>query len=150
MKTSTNILTLLKGDPMFGSLGRHKCYEKFINMLPPRFGRGIAFVYLRDDTLHVSLSHPGYKMELDLNKKLLLELFKTLTDNDPDCQEIKAGKIIIFNTKYRSPESAKETNSIPHYSEMATGEFDDHTDDPRLKAQFDRLKKNIQKNRTDA
>ncbi|HIC78052.1 MAG TPA: hypothetical protein EYP02_02605, partial [Sulfurovum sp.] len=71
MKKAHTIISHISNLPEFKLLKKHYCYQKFISLLNPRFKKAIAFVYIRDETLFVALSHPGFKMELNYNKDLL-------------------------------------------------------------------------------
>ncbi|MCH9739544.1 MAG: hypothetical protein K0U38_01700, partial [Epsilonproteobacteria bacterium] len=71
MKRANAILKHIHHLPEFKSLQSHYCYQKFISLLNPRYQKAIAFVYVRQNTLFIALSHPGFKMELHYNKDLL-------------------------------------------------------------------------------
>ncbi len=147
MKQAYTILSHLQSLPQFKLLKSHYCYTKFISLLNPRFQKAIAFVYIRDDTLFVALSHPGFKMEMNYNRELLLTLLDILAKQDEKCQQLKATKVVLFNSKQLSILNNKKLyESVPHYHEMALGEFTIESEDKELIEAFSNIKKSIEKN----
>ena len=146
MKKASTILSHIRNLPEFKLLKSHYCYQKFISLLNPRFKKAIAFVYVRDDTLFVALSHPGFKMELNYNKDLLKSLLTMLAKSDEKCKEMKVSKVILFNSKHLSiiKEEAIES-TVPYYREMALGEFTVESEDKELQEAFNEIKKSIEK-----
>ena len=146
MKKASNILAHIRNLPEFKLLKSHYCYQKFISMLNPRFKKAIAFVYVRDETLFVALSHPGFKMELNYNKDLLKSLLTMLAKSDEKCQNMKASKVILFNSKHLSIIKDEVVEStVPHYKEMALGEFTIESEDEELLEAFRKIKESIGK-----
>jgi len=146
MKSITTILSHIHSLPQFKLLKSHYCYQKFISILNPRFKKAIAFVYLREETLFIALSHPGFKMELNMNKDLLLNLLSILAKQDEKCQQLKAKKIVLFNSKHMSiikEETSKST--VPYYQEMALGDFTIESEDKELLQAFNAVKNSIEK-----
>ena len=76
MKTSRTVLDKLTSSVQFKPLGAHKCYAKFLSLLPQHLQKAIAFVYIKNETLFIALKHPGFKMELNYNKDLLKSEFE--------------------------------------------------------------------------
>ena len=147
MKQAYTILSHLKSLPQFKLLKSHYCYTKFISLLNPRFQKAIAFVYIRDNTLFVALSHPGFKVEMSYNKELLLTLLDILAKQDEKCQQLKATKVVLFNSKQLSILNNKKVyESVPHYHEMALGEFSIESEDKELLEAFSNIKQSIEKN----
>ncbi|HIP52094.1 MAG TPA: hypothetical protein EYG94_08415 [Campylobacterales bacterium] len=146
MKQANTILSHIQTLPQFKLLKHHYCYQKFISLLNPRFKKAIAFVYVRDDTLFVALSHPGFKMELNYNKDLLKSLLVILAKQDEKCQNMSASKVVLFNSKNHifSQEKPKY-NSVPYYKEMALGEFSIKSDDNELLQAFETIRQSIEK-----
>jgi len=136
MKSSKQILSLLTHQPQFGSLVQHSCYQKFMALLPPRFQKAIAFIYIKNDTLFLALSHPGYKMELNYNKELFKALLATLGTHASECKEYTASSIVIFNAKAHNTEEKTEPETVPYYSELSTGEFEITAEDEALREKF--------------
>ncbi len=148
MKKASTILSHLVNQPQFRSLKPQRCYRKFLSLLTPKWQKAIAFVYVKNDTLHVVLSHPGFKMELNYNKDLLKSVLTQLASIDPDCQMLKASKVNIFTDKYRRLQQEKRApDTIPYYHEFAKSEFEIETDDPELRAKFEAIKESIRCNR---
>jgi len=146
MKQANIILSHIQSLPQFKLLRKHYCYEKFLSLLNPRFKKAIAFVYIRDEKLFVALSHPGFKMELNMNKELLLSLLDILTKQDQKCQTLKAKSVVLFNSKHLSIIKEKKTQStIPHYQEMALGEFSIESEDEDIVKAFEAIKSSINK-----
>jgi len=145
MKSSQQILSHLSSMPQFNSLVQHRCYRQFMELLPPRFRNAIAFIYIKNQTLFLALSHPGYKMELNYNKELFKELLATLRTYAPECQKLVANDVVLFNSKFHTPPT-KERETIPYYSELSSGEFILELEDEALKEKFLHTKKLISKN----
>ncbi len=145
MKSSKQILSLLTHQPQFGSLTQHTCYQKFMALLPPRFQKAIAFIYIKNDTLFIALSHPGYKMELNYNKELFKELLATLGTHTPECKKYTAGSVVFFNAKYHSIQERPDEDTVPYYQELSSGTFEVTSDNEALKKKFLHTKTLIRK-----
>ncbi|CAA6823912.1 MAG: Unknown protein [uncultured Sulfurovum sp.] len=144
MKQANFIISHLQNLPQFKLLKQHYCYQKFITLLSPKFQKAIAFVYVKNDTLFVALSHPGFKMELNYNKDLLKNLLTLLNQQDVKCQNMQASKVILFNSKnHQFAKKSSTYNSIPYYQETALGEFKIQSKDEILIQAFQAVKKNI-------
>ncbi len=144
MKQANTIISHIQSLPQFKLLKSHYCYQKFISVLNPRFQKAIAFVYIKDETLFVALSHPGFKMEMNYQKELLLNLLDILTKQDKKCQHIKAKKVILFNSKHISIiKEQKIESTVPHYQEMALGEFTIESEDKELIEAFEAIRESI-------
>jgi len=147
MENVRSILSHLSFQPQFRSLRQHKCYRKFIQLLPPKFQQAIAFIYSKNATLFLALSHPGYKMELNYNRDLLKSVLTMLKEHDVTCKEIHADKIVIFNSKYAAPAPDAQLPTAPKYHELAKADFTIHSDDQAIKEKFEAIKKSILNNR---
>ncbi len=144
MKHANTILSHIQSLPQFKLLKSHYCYQKFISSLNPRFQKAIAFVYVRDEILYVALSHPGFKMEMSYQKEILLSILYILTKQEKRCQLIKAKKVIFFNSKHISIIKEKKIEStVPHYQEMASGEFTIESEDSDIRRAFEAIKNSI-------
>jgi len=147
MKKADTILSHILHLPEFKSLQSHYCYQKFISLLSPKFQKAIAFVYIKQETLFVALSHPGFKMELYYNKDLLKSILSLLRKQDDRCKFLVAKKIILFNSKYKSIiKDEKKQETIPYYQELSSGEFEIDCKDKKLKKAFENIKSLIKKN----
>ena len=145
MKRANTILSHIRNLPEFKLLKSHYCYQKFITLLSPRFQKAIAFVYVREKTLFVALSHPGFKMELNYNKDLLKSLVSMLAKSDEKCQNLTVSKVVLFNSKHYSIiKEEKVTDTVPYYREMAKGTFTIENNDKDLKEAFERIKNLIE------
>jgi endonuclease IV len=145
MKPTSIILSHIHSLPQFKLLKRHYCYQKFIALLNPRFQQAIAFVYIRDKTLYVALSHPGFKMELNYNKDILKSILSILSQEDTKCANMNVSNVVLFNSKHLS--TIKENSistTIPHYQEVATGNFSIESKDEELIQAFQKIQKSIQ------
>ena len=146
MKQANTILSHIQSLPQFKLLKSHYCYQKFISLLNPRFQKAIAFVYVKEETLFVALSHPGFKMEMNYNKELLLSLLDILSKQDEKCQRLKAKKVILFNSKHISIIKEKKIEStVPYYQEMALGEFSIESEDEEIIKAFEAVRDAIEK-----
>jgi len=147
MKQASAIISHIRNLPEFKLLKKHYCYQKFLSLLSPRFQKAIAFVYLREETLFVALSHPGFKMELNYNKNSLKEILTMLTKIDIKCKNMRASKVILFNSKHISIIKEKKiVSTVPYYQEMAFGEFNIESEDKELRDAFNKIKASIDKN----
>lgn len=134
------ILSHLSSKPQFKSLKRQECYQKYINLLSQKWQKALAFVYIKDETLFIAVTHPGFKMELYYNRDLLKSLLTQLNTYDVACQEMTAKKVVVFHSKYYTmPEEKASLSTVPHYHERSSGTFDMPTD-KGLKESFERIK----------
>jgi len=144
MKKASIILSHLAQRPQFRYLKQGGCYKKYISLLSTKWQKAIAFVYIRENTLFVALTHPGFKMELNYNKDLLISLLKQLSTFDEKCKILSADKVVIFSSKYKSVKKEKEQiSTVPYYSELATENFEIKSEDRELKEKFKQIKKVI-------
>jgi hypothetical protein len=145
MKKANSILSHILHLPQFKTLKSHYCYQKFVSLLTPRFQKAIAFVYVRQETLFVALSHPGFKMELNYNKDLLKNLLTMLAKQDEKCKSIKVSKVVLFNSKHNSIIKKKNIeDTVPYYEEMALGEFTIESEDRELREAFEKIRESIE------
>jgi hypothetical protein len=60
---------------------------------------------------------------------------------------LQADKVVIFHSKfYKVPTEAGKSSTVPHYYELAEGEFKIDTKDTKLQEKFDAIKTTIKKN----
>lgn len=134
------ILSHLSSQPQFKSLKRQECYEKYISLLSNKWQKAVAFVYIKDETLFIAVTHPGFKMELNYNKDLLKSLLTQLGKHDKACEMMQAEKVVIFHSKYYAmPQEKTSYVTVPHYHERAKGDFET-PEDKELKEKFERIK----------
>ncbi|MBN2768537.1 MAG: hypothetical protein JXQ68_05500 [Campylobacterales bacterium] len=145
MKTSKTVLDKLLGDTQFKPLNAHKCYVKFLSLLPRHLQKAIAFVYIKNETLFIALKHPGFKMELHYNKDLLKSLLTTMGKYDKECCFENVSKVAAFHSKYH--QMPKMYDSTPCYFELAQGEFEVSVANPKIKEHFEKIKEIIKCNR---
>ena len=144
MKKAQLILSHLSSLPQFKVLKRQECYQKYINLLSPKWQKAVAFIYIKDDTLFIAVTHPGFKMELNYNRDLLKSLLTQLSSFDKACEMMRASKVVVFHSKYYAmPEEKALISTVPHYTERATGAFESPKNEA-LKEQFERIKSQIQ------
>ena len=140
MKKAVTILSHLSSQPQFKFLKRQGCYEKYIKLLSNKWQKAIAFVYIKNETLFIAVTHPGFKMELHYNRDLLKSLLIQLNRHDKSCKNMKAEKVIIFHTKYATmPEEKPSQSTVPYYEERARGTFDTGKES-KLKDTFESIK----------
>ena len=146
MKQASNIISHIRSLPQFKLLKRYYCYQKFISSLNPRFKKAIAFVYIKEETLFVALSHPGFKMEMNYQKEILLSILDILAKQEEKCQRLKAKKVVFFNSKHISIIKEKKIEStVPYYQEMALGKFSIKSEDEELIKAFEIVRDSIEK-----
>jgi hypothetical protein len=146
MKNAHFILSHITYQPQFRFLKKQSCYQKFIHLLPPKFQKAIAFVYIENSTLFVALSHPGYKMELNYNQDLLKSLLTMVGKYAPECVQMKATKVIIFNAKHQAKDQDKVIDTDPKYSELSNANFEIKTKDSEIMEKFQKIKETIRNN----
>jgi len=147
MKKADTIISHILHLPQFKSLPNYYCYRRFVSLISPKWQKGIAFVYIREDTLFIALRHPGFKNELNYNKDLLKSILSMLKQIDTKCSHLVAKEIIIFNSKFNTIiKKEKPTDTIPYYYELSDGEFQIKSNDKELIEKFNRIKENILKN----
>ena len=141
MKNASMILSHLSSQPQFRSLKRQECYQKYIKLLSPKWQKAVAFVYIKEETLFIAVTHPGFKMELNYNRDLLKSLLTQLNTHDEECSIMHADKVVVFHSKYHPmPQEKTSYESVPHYEERAQGNFDMPLDE-ELKEKFEHIKK---------
>jgi hypothetical protein len=147
MKNASVILSHLVNQPHFKYLKQQSCYRKFISLLGSKWQKAIAFVYIRNETLFVAVTHPGFKMELHYNRDLLKSVLTQLASYDPACTMLHAKEVIIFQSKYYSlPKNKCDDETTPYYHETASSRFDILCEDSDLKKQFEKIKESIRCN----
>ena len=146
MKKASIILSHLTNQPQFKVLKQESCYQKYISLLGTKWQKAIAFIYIRDNTLFVSVTHPGFKMELNYNKDLLKSLLTQLSSIDPECKMMKADKVAVFHSKFRPiVKEVPEKSTVPYYNELASAEFTITNQDEDIKEKFQEIKEQIKK-----
>jgi len=146
MKNTNTIISHIKSFPQFRMLKKHYCYQKFISSLSPRFQKAIAFAYIRNNTLFIALSHPGFKMELNYKKKEFIDILNMIKTIEEKCQFIRASKVVLFNSKYgsfRNKRQKSRITTVPYYKEQSSGEFSIESHDKEIVDAFETIKKSI-------
>ena len=147
MKKVHTILSHLTNQPQFRFLKQQGCYQKYIKLLGAKYQKAIAFVYIKNETLFVAVTHPGFKMELNYNRDLLKSVLTQLCSLDNECEMMKADKVVIFHSKYHPVAKVTEDiSTVPYYHERASSDFKIETEDEALKEKFEALKKVIECN----
>ena len=143
MKKASMILSHLSSQPQFKSLKRQECYKKYINLLSEKWQKAVAFIYIKDQTLFIAVTHPGFKMELNYNRDLLKSLLTQLSSYDKRCEMMQAEKVVVFHSKYHAmPEEKSQLSTVPHYHERAQGSFD-IPEDEKLRTLFEQIRNHI-------
>jgi len=144
MKKANMILSHLSSLPQFKVLKQQGCYQKYISLLSPKWQKAVAFVYIKEETLFIAVTHPGFKMEFNYNKDLLKSLLIQLNTHVSDCKMFTASKVVIFHSKYHAlPKDKVPEVTVPYYEERAEGNFT-LPNDGILKESFERIKALIQ------
>jgi len=142
-------LSHLVNQPQFRYLKQQVCYQKFISLLGAKWRKAIAFVYIREKTLFVAVTHPGFKMELNYNRDLLKSVLTDLASHDSKCASLQADKVIVFHSRYRSLLNEKKSaDTIPYYHEQASSDFKIACKDKTLADRFQKTKELITCNRS--
>ncbi len=148
MKKASTILSHLSDQPQFKVLKQQECYKKYISLLGTKYQKAIAFIYIKNNTLFIAVTHPGFKMELNYNRDLLKSVLTQLGSHDQKCQMMQASEVVIFHSKYH-PVKTKEADidTVPYYNELASAHFPIYTEDKELIAKFEKIKEKIKCNR---
>ena len=148
MKKASSILSHLSNQPQFRFLKQEVCYKKYIALLTPKYQKAIAFIYIKDNTLFIAVTHPGFKMELNYNRDLLKSVLTQLGNHDTTCEMMQAKDVVIFHSKYHPVEKEKvDENTIPYYNELASTDFDIESDDADIITKFEQIKTQIKCNK---
>jgi len=144
MKKVSTILSHLSNQPQFKVLKQEGCYKKYIALLGAKWQKAVAFIYIKNNTLFVAVTHPGFKMELNYNRDLLKSILTQMASLDTECKMMKADKVVVFHSKYRSMvKDEPEITTVPYYYESSTATFDLHGLDTDLKEKFKEIQKTI-------
>ncbi len=148
MKKVSIILSHLSNQPQFKVLKQESCYKKYLSLLGAKWQKAIAFIYIKENTLFLAVTHPGFKMELNYNKDLLRSVLTQLSSIDSACEMLKADKVVVFHSKYRSiVKDLPEESTVPYYNERASSEFIIENQDEELKEKFEQIKVQIKQQR---
>jgi len=146
MKQANTIISHIKSLPQFRLLKKQYCYQKFIASLYPRFQKAIAFVYVKNNTLFIALSHPGFKMELHYSKNSFRDILNMLATLEDKCQTLSVSKVILFNSKHLSILKDKRiVSTVPYYKEHSLGTFHIESEDKELIKAFEEIRTSIEK-----
>jgi len=146
MKKASVILSHISNQPQFKYLKQESCYKKYISLLGIKWQNAIAFIYIKENTLFVAVTHPGFKMELNYNRDLLKSVLIQLSSIDPACEMMKADKVVVFHSKYRSiVKELPEESTVPYYNELASSEFVIENQDEEIRKKFEQIKEQIKK-----
>jgi len=144
MKKASSILSHISNQPQFKFLKQQVCYKKYIGLLTRKYQKAIAFIYIKDDTLFIAVTHPGFKMELNYNKDLLKSVLTQLGSHDKSCEMMTASKVVVFHSKYHPVEKEKEdVSTVPYYNELASADFDIKSEDENIIKKFEQIKEHI-------
>jgi hypothetical protein len=147
MKKASIILSHLSNQPQFRYLKQESCYKKYISLLGKKWQKAVAFIYIKNDTLFVAVTHPGFKMELNYNRDLLKSLLTQIASFDPECQMMQADKVVVFHSKYRSIiKEEPEITTVPYYNELSSAQFDLNDMDSEIQEKFQETKDIIKEN----
>ncbi len=144
MKKASTILSHLSNQPQFKVLKQESCYKKYIALLGAKWQKAVAFIYIKNDTLFVAVTHPGFKMELNYNRDLLKSILTQMSSLDAECKMMKADKVVVFHSKYRSMiKDEQDITTVPYYHESSTATFDLQGLDEALQEKFKEIQKTI-------
>jgi len=66
-----------------------------------------------------------------------------LRRHDEKCRDVRAEKVVIFNSRYAVRSESGEAKSDPLYSELSRADFVIRTEDEALRERFEAIKKAI-------
>jgi len=148
MKKASSILSHLSNQPQFKFLKQQVCYKKYLSLLTPKYQKAIAFIYIKNETLFIAVTHPGFKMELNYNRDLLKSVLTQLVTHDSECEMMQAKDVIVFHSKYHPVKKEnKEESTVPYYNELASADFSIESDDTDIISKFEQIKEQIKCNK---
>ena len=142
------MVSYLTNQPQFKNLKKSYCYQKFLDALSPRLKKAIGFIYIKNSTLFIALSHPGFKMELNYQLDTFKYNMNILQKHDKKCSEMRVDKVVIFNSKKVSiiKENNEIESTVPYYNEESSGDFEIIGSNDDLVAKFNSIKEKIRCN----
>jgi hypothetical protein len=143
MKKASVILSHLCSLPQFRLLKPQECYQTYIKSLKPKWQKGIAFMYIKEEILFIAVKHPAFKVDLNCNKDSLIYILKMLNKHHLDCRMMIANKVMVFHSKYHAIPDEEPTTTVPYYQEQSNGNFKMPKDE-KLKEAFERIQKKIE------
>ncbi len=148
MLDSNTIMNNLLKKPHYKKISKSYCYNKFINSLSPKYQKAIAFVYVKEKTLFIALSHPGFKMELNYHLDSFKYNVNLIQKHDKKCIDIKVNKVILFNSNKKTIlKDIKILSTVPYYKELSYAFFEINSKDSEISEKFENIKKAISCNR---
>ena len=148
MKKASSILSHLSNQPQFKFLKQQVCYKKYISLLTPKYQKAIAFIYIKNETLFIAVTHPGFKMELNYNRDLLKSVLTQLVNHDTECEMMQAKDVVIFHSKYHPIEKEQvDESTVPYYNELASTDFNIESEDADIITKFEQIKEQIKCNK---
>ncbi len=142
METSKNIINHVLNKPLYSKVKQIKCFNRLKELLPIRLQRGIVFIYKKDKTLTLVLSHPSFKMELNYKLYLIKIWLKELKKIDNNCQglDIETVKTLVTN---RGIDKKNKRKIVSFYVDKSDGDFENLAIDKNIKNLFEKIKKTI-------
>lgn len=105
----------------------------------------ILYIYKKGDTLYFVLTHPGFLMEFNYNKKHINEVLNLLAERFEACSDIKISHIKAYH-KYTPPAAPPKPKPLQRYKERARGEFEITTENEEFKKLLERIRQRIKSN----
>ncbi len=105
----------------------------------------ILYIYKKGQTLYFVLSHPGFLMEFNYNKKHINEVLNLLAERFEACKDIEISQIKAYH-KYIPPTSPPRPKPLQRYKERAHGEFEVTTENEELKRLLEQIRQRIKSN----
>jgi len=85
-------------------------------------------------------------MELNYNQDLLKSLLTMVGKHAPECVQMKAQKVIIFNAKHQSKPQKSAVDTDPKYTELSDANFKIQSLDSDILEKFQKIKETIRNN----
>jgi len=79
-------------------------------------------------------------MELNYNKDLFKSLLGTMQKHYPECKDLQADTVVLFNSKFSTASKEQIGDTVPYYNELSSGEFEIDLDDELLIEKFEKTK----------
>ncbi len=104
--------------------------------------RQVHYIYKKGGTLYFVLTHPGFLMEFNYNKKHINEVLNLLQKRFDACKDIEISQIKAYH-KYTPPTPPPKPKPLQRYKERAKGEFEICTQNEELRKLLEQIRQRI-------
>lgn len=139
MKNAHAIIEHLFVNPCYKKVTEHRCFARLRSLLPKTLREVIAFMYKKNSTLFIAVTHPAMKMEFNYKLNLINTLLKEMARISPEC-DLGIRETKVFVTNKTSEALGVGRSSFVSYKEHARGNFENLAKDPTLFGLFEKIR----------